>query len=189
MLARTAVPALNHLLEGADWARERLRHFAGRHVRLTGGPLAFELAVDGEGYFRVQDQSAGEPPAVTIELPADTPIRLLTDRQSVFANARLSGTADFAETLAFVFRNLRWDVEEDLAKLVGDIVARRLVRSGEAMLGWQKKAGANLAANVAEYLTEESLVIVPAREVAQFRAQVDAVQSDLARLEKRVARL
>lgn len=188
MFGRQAVGVLNHLLSGEAWARERLRRFAGQHARIAGGPIKLDLAVDGEGFFRCVEGSADEP-AVTIELPADAPIRFLTDRSSVFAAARLSGTADFAETLAFVFRNLRWDVEEDLAKVVGDVVAHRLVRTGEAFIGWQKQAAGNLAANAAEYLAEESAMVVPKQEGARFADLVAEIQADVERLEKRVAKL
>lgn len=189
MLVRQGVSALNHLLTGESWARERLRHFAGHHARLVSGPLRLDLAVDGEGYFRAADRPDDVLPAVTIELPADAPFRFLTDRNSVFAAARISGTADFAETLAFVFRNLRWDVEEDLARVVGDIAAHRLVRIGRTFLGWQRRAGRNLAANAAEYLGEESGVLVPQREMARFRAEIEALREELARLESRISRL
>lgn len=190
MLARTATRILNHVLAGEGWARERLRNFGGQHLRLVGGPLALDLTVDHDGLFRPAGTPAGEPPAVTIELPGDAPFRLLNGgRESVFAAARLTGAADFAETLAFVFRNLRWDLEDDLSGLVGDIAAHRLVRSGAALLAWQRQAAANIAANAAEYLSEESQVVVPAREVAQFRDEVQALQADLDRLEQRLARL
>lgn len=189
MLAQGTVSALNHLLSGACWARERLRGFAGQHARIQGGPLRIDLMVDGEGYFRRPDASVGEAPAVTIELPADTPFRFLTDRNSVFAAARLSGTADFAETLAFVFRNLRWDVEDDLSKVVGDVAAHRLVRAGEAFIGWQGQAARNLAANVAEYLGEESGLVVQRRDGDRFAAQLAEAIGDLERLERRISKL
>ncbi|MBS1190642.1 MAG: hypothetical protein H6R10_2434 [Rhodocyclaceae bacterium] len=186
MLARGAVAALNHLLAGEGWARERLRPFAGQHARLVGGPVRLDLAVDGEGYFRRLEQIGGEAPAVTIELPADAPFRLLFDRQSIFAAARLSGAADFTETLAFVFRNLRWDVEEDLSKVVGDIAAHRLARAGQAFFGWQKQAAANLVANTAEYLSEESGLVASKREVVRLGAEIEALRADAERLEKRL---
>lgn len=189
MLAQGTVSALNHLLSGAGWARERLRAFSGQKARVQGGPLRIDLMVDGEGYFRRPDAGSAEAPGVTIELPADTPFRLLNDRNSIFAAARLSGTADFAETLAFVFRNLRWDVEDDLSRVVGDVVAHRLVRVGKGFVGWQGQAAQNLAANVAEYLGEESGLVVPKRDADRFAADLAEAATELERLEERVAKL
>lgn len=188
MFGRILTPMLNHVLTGESWARERLRSFSGQHMRLAGGPFTLDLTVDSEGLFRPGDKSAF--PAVTIELPGDAPFRLISGgRESVFSAARLTGTADFAETLAFVFRNLRWDIEDDLSRLVGDVAAHRLVATGTATLRWQLSAGANLAANVAEYLSEEAELVVPARELERFGAEVEALRGDLAQLERRLARL
>lgn len=189
MFARQAISALNHLLSGETWARERLRAFAGQHARLQAGPVRLELLVDGEGYFRRPEAGHDVSPAVTIELPSDAPLRFVTDRNSIFAAARISGTADFAETLGFVFRNLRWDVEEDLSKVVGDVIAYRMVRAGEALMGWQKQAARNLAANTVEYLSEESGLIVPKREAVRFAGDLAELAEALERLEKRVSKL
>jgi ubiquinone biosynthesis protein UbiJ len=135
----------------------------------------------------------GEPaatePAVVIELGDDAAGRLLTDPESAFSTARITGSVRFAETLAFVFRNLRWDFEADLADVVGDIPARRIAQGLRAAAAWQRDAAARVGANVAEYLTEESGSIVPIREVAEFVRAVDQLRDDCARLEKRIARL
>lgn len=189
MPTRAIVIAINHLLAGERWARERLHAFAGQHFRIAAGPLALALTIDGEGYVRSGGDSAGVEPAVTVELPGDTPWRFIFDRKSIFAAARLSGSADFAETLAFVFRNLRWDVEADLARIVGDIAARRLVRSGDAVLAWQKKAAGNALANLAEYLAEEKAAVLGRREMDAFRADIEALRAALANMDKRLARL
>lgn len=61
--------------------------------------------------------------AVSITLPADAPLRALTDRPALMASAQISGSAEFAECLGFIRRNLHWDVEADVSTLVGDIAA------------------------------------------------------------------
>lgn len=189
MVARAALSALNHVLGGEAWARERLRLFAGQHLRLQGGPLAIELTVDSQGFLQRREPQAGETPAVTIELPADAPFRLLRGRDAVFGAARLTGSADFAETLAFVFRNLRWDIEEDLSRVVGDIVAHRLVHSGRSLLAWQRRSAANLAANVSEYLEEEAELLVSRQEGRDFAVTVAALAKEAEALEMRLKRL
>lgn len=187
MLNATLVRALNHLITGEPWAGERLRAFAGQRLAIAGGPFPVHLGVTAAGLFAAVEAS-GEP-AVTITLPADFAARLLVDRGSLFAAAKLAGSADFAETLAFVFRNLRWDVEDDLARRVGDIAAHRMVRAGRAAHQWQRAALHNLAANVADYATEESALLVPPRAVQAFVLAVDTLRDDVARLEKRLQRL
>jgi ubiquinone biosynthesis protein UbiJ len=187
MVNALLVRALNHLVVAEPWASERLRGFAGKRVLIAGGPFPVHLGVTPDGEFEVAE-SASEP-AVTITLPVDFPARLLLDRDGLFAAAKLAGSADFAETLAFVFRNLRWDAEDDLAKWVGDIPARRLVQAGRAAHAWQKAALANLAGNVAEFATEDSDLLAAPRDLQAFGEAVSTLRDDVARLEKRLQRL
>ena len=187
MLNALLVRALNHLVAGESWASERLRGFAGQQVMIAGGPFPVHLGVTGEGLFEVSG-SAGEP-AVTITLPVDFPARLLLDRDGLFAAAKLAGSADFAETLAFVFRNLRWDAEDDLAGWVGDIPARRLLQAARSLHAWQKAALANLASNAAEFATEDSDLLAAKGDLQTFGEAVSTLRDDVARLEKRLQRL
>lgn len=181
------VATLGHLLARESWARERLRPHAGAVVRIEGGPLAIGLRIDEHGLLLASEAAA--EPDVMLTLPADAPLRLLLDRQSLFAGIRLAGSADIAEALAFVFRNLRWDVEEDLARVVGDIPARRLSILGDRLGREIHEGSRRVAANVAEFASEEAGVLVSAAEVRRFISAVDHLRDDLARLEKRVQRL
>ena len=187
MLLGAALAAINHLLAGEDWARERLSPFAGQTARLEFGALALPLAIGADGLFVAASRDA--PADVTITLPADALLRALTDRASLFSAAQLSGSAQLAENLGFVFRNLRWDVESDLAPLVGDIAAHRLVAAGGQLARWQRQQTFNLAANLAEYFTEENPSIARSRDVAEFCAQVASVSDEVARIEARIAAL
>lgn len=179
--------ALNHLLQGEPWARERLHAHAGAQALIRAGLFDVHLVVDSTGLF--ERGSPAQAAAVTISLPPDTPFRLLTDRSSVFQAARLEGSADFAETLAFVFRNLRWDVEADLAQLLGDIPARRLEMLRVAGFGQARESLLRVFRNFAEYASEDSDWLAPRRDIEAFGREVDVLRDDLARLEKRLARL
>ncbi len=181
------VPVLNHLLAREDWARQRLGPYAGQTFRIEGGPAPLPMTVTESGTLR--SANSGELPSVTIAFPSDAPLRLLFDAASILASARLSGTASFAETLAFVFRNLRWDYEADLAGLVGDIPAHRIARLLGEGFAWQRSTLQRLGSNLAEFATEESALVTRASELEIFCADVDRLRDDLARLEKRISRL
>ena len=94
-----------------------------------------------------------------------------------------------AASLSEVARNLRWDVEEDLSRVFGDIAAHRMVETGRKFADWGKQGADNVARSFSEYWTEESPLIAARADVATFSAEVDALRDDLARLEKRVERL
>lgn len=187
MLVGTALNFANHLLSGEAWARARLKVFAGQTVRLEFGALHFPVTITRAGLLETAASDA--PVAVNIRLPDDAPLRALTDHASLLASIRIAGTADFAETLGFVLRNLRWDAEEDLSLLVGDIAARRLILGGKSLLDWHLRRARNFALNVAEYFTEEDPVIVRRADLARFCAAVATVRDDCAWIEKRLQRL
>lgn len=187
MLERPALSFLNHLLVEEGWALPRLKPFAGQHARFIAGPLSFGVTVAGNGSLQTCD-SASEA-QVTITLPDDTPLRLLTDRDSIFQSARITGSADFAEALGFVARNLRWDAEADLARVVGDVPARRIRLGAETFLNGKRTAAERLAANIAEFLIDEEGLILRPAPLLNFYTEVDRLRDDLARLEKRIFRL
>ncbi len=184
---RLIFAALNHLLQGETWARDRLRPFAGALVLVEAGPIAFDLLIDERGFFTRGDNS--KQADVTLTLPADTAVKFIVDRQNLFAAVKLSGSADIAESLAFVFRNLRWDVESDLAGLIGDIPAHRLTMLGAGLASHFQESAKRLTENVIEYATEDSLLLVANRDIDLFCREVDELRDDLARLEKKIARL
>ena len=187
LLERLVVVPVNHLIGDSPWAGERLRQHAGAHVRIQAGGLRISLQIDAAGFLQAGDASIS--PDVCIELPADFPARAMVDRSSLMSAARLSGAADIAETLAFVFRNLRWDMEGDLASLVGDIPARRLMRSGAALFSAARDGGQRMAENMLEFATEESGLLASPAEIKVFLGEVDVLRDDLARLDKRLSRL
>jgi len=190
LLATPALALVNHVLASEDWARERLGAFAGKTVRVQwGGGAALLVRISADGCFEGAAADPGTPVAVSIGLPGDALVRLLTDPATLFSSATIAGSADLAETLGFVFRNLRWDIEHDLAQVVGDVAARRGLQLVAGLARGHLTAARKLALGLAEYLTEESTLISRQREVEVFCLQVDELRDDLARLEKRLGRI
>lgn len=182
MLGSALTHPLNHLLQGADWARGRLLPFAGKTVRFEVPPLTVALALDGNALFTPHADDAID---VIVRLPADTPFLLLQGLDAVMAAAHVEGNAEFATELSFVLRHLRWDAEEDLARLVGDIAAHRLVQGAQGLVAWQQQAAANLTANLTEYFAHENAALIARPEFEVWRAGVAALNKQLDRLEAR----
>lgn len=179
--------AFNHLLGGANWARARLAPFAGRRVRIDMPPFTVGFEIAADGYVLAHPDAVGTD--VTITLPADAPWRLPHGLDKLLAGANVAGNAEFATELSFVCRNLRWDVEEDLAQHVGDIAAHRLVQGGSRFFAWQKQAAIHLAENLTDYLVEEKPLLIASGEFATLRDNLACFNADLSRLESRLAML
>ena len=183
--------AINHLLGQAIWAREKLAPFAGHSARINLPPFEAAFLIGEDGYVSapILADSTETEPEVSISLPAATPLLALQGKDAVMRAARIEGSAEFAEALGFVIRNLRWDAEEDLSKVVGDIAAHRIVAGTREFASWQRQAAQNLAENLAEYFTEEQPLIARRNDIADFSTGIDRLRDDVARLEKRVQRL
>ncbi len=184
-----ALPAFNHLLARAEWARNKLIPFAGRRAVFLMTPWRFEFQISPSGLFEEPGSVAGEAIDVEIALPAQALLSVLHDPAAVMRTARISGSAEFAEALGFVLTRIRWDAEEDIATWVGDIPARRLTALFGKMAVWQKQAAQRLGENLAEFLTAESSVLAGSANANHFVAEVDVLRDDVARLEKRIQRL
>jgi ubiquinone biosynthesis protein UbiJ len=186
-MQQVAILGLNHLVRGESWAQERLRQHAGARLVVEAGWLRFRLSIDEHGLF--QESDATTPPDVTLTLPAESAIGATFDREKLFAAVKLGGSAEVAESLAFVFRNLKWDAEGDLAGIVGDIPARRLAMFGQAAATGIQKSIAKATENIAEYAVEDSRLLVSEKDLAAFGNDVNGLRDDLLLLEKRISRL
>ncbi|HCU52925.1 MAG TPA: hypothetical protein DIC36_01110 [Gammaproteobacteria bacterium] len=187
MFSAFSLGALNHLLGQADWARARLLSFSGRDARLAMPPWQLDFRIRADGF--VESTTAGSQPDVMMTLPADTPLRALQGMEKMIEGAHVEGNAQFATELSFVLRRLRWDAEEDLSRVFGDIAAHRIARGAEALAGWQRNAARRLAENFYEYLTEENPALVRAQDMATFGIEVEQLSDDLTNLEQRIAKL
>ncbi|MCV2370197.1 hypothetical protein [Roseateles oligotrophus] len=131
---------LNHVLTRESHAMARLLPFAGRAVVLhlqnwpTLLPAApdLALAVTPAGLFERQDMP-DLAASLRIELDAANPAllalgALLGERPSV----SVQGDAAFAGEISWLMENLRWDIEDDLAGLVGPAAAHQLSTWGRA---------------------------------------------------------
>ena len=188
MLPRIALRLLNHLLFHETWARSRLKAFAGQTLRLEVGGLAVLLSIDNTGLFE-GGTSRALAPTVSITLPNDWLRHAVANHTSVFSLANITGSADLAETLGFVFRNLHWDAESDLSLWIGDVAALRLVRGSKRLFSWHVEAVKRLSLNVTEFLVEENPTITRGYDLTKFCTEVDCVSDECTRLEKRLERI
>lgn len=184
MLDTALITGLNHLLANAGWARSRLQPFAGRHARFDIPPLQLAFSVTSAGLLEpIPDEAT---PDVVILLPANAPLLLIQGLDKLMAVARVDGNADFATELSFVLRNLHWDVEEDISRVVGDIAARRLVQGTSQLAAWHRQGSDRLAANLAEYLAHENPLLLSRAEFDRFRTDIDEFTNELSRMETRM---
>lgn len=183
-LESAAAGFINHLLRSASWARDDLKPFAGRTARVEAVPFSLALTVaEGGG---IAPAVAGAVPSVTLRVTPGLLLRLAARDESAWREVDIAGDADFARAIHHVARNLRWDYEEDLSRVFGDIPARRMAEAGRTFQRWGEQASDNTARSLAEYWTEEQPLIAARRDLDAFARAVDQLRDDAARLEKRI---
>lgn len=188
MLPHPGIFALNHLLGAEAWARDKLKPYAGQCVEFRAPPLpALRLDVLDSGLLANAAQDAAPNLVVTIgagALPA-----MVRGEDALMREIGIEGNADLAGAVQHLFRHLRWDLEEDLSRVFGDVLAHRMVGEGRRFAAWNREAAGKLAQNLAEYWIEEQPLLARPAEVRQFLTGVDQLRDDLARLDKRIGAL
>lgn len=179
--------ALNHLLRQEKWARDKLIVHAGKVACFTAGTLSLQMRIDADGL--VSTAAPDESVAVKITVrAADLPL-ILQNPGAAFSKVRIEGDADFANTISQVAKGVRWDVAGDLAKVVGDVAAERLVKGAVSGAVSLKQIVQKFMENTAEYLLEEKPMLVRPAGVADFTDEVTRLRDDIERLAKRIERL
>jgi ubiquinone biosynthesis protein UbiJ len=157
---------LNQLLERERWARERLARFVGQSAELRPPllpPLRLVVAAGG----RIEP-GGGEPDAiVTLD--------------------GITGDGGLANELRYLAGHLRWDFEEELSRVMGDVAAARVGGTLRAFARWQADAAQRVTEALADYATAESGALVGRDELARFAADLERLRAAIDRLERRIA--
>lgn len=195
--------AVNHLLQREPWAREQLEPYAGKRARLNASPFSVVVCVTASGLLEAAPRAAASEANVVgdsvVDLAVDdVTITVLPDAiaamlqggmPAAMKHVRIEGDAEFAATLGKLAEHVRWDPEEDLARLVGDAAAHRVGRTARTVADYVQRASRGLLGSVAEYWLDERPQWVRHRAVESFTHDVAELRDDAQRLEKRLERL
>lgn len=180
--------AINHVLRGDAWARERLAAFAGETIELRGAPLpALRLRVADDGLLGPAASDAQA--SLVVALKPQAPAALLRGHEHFLREIDVSGNARLADTVMLLARHLRWDFEEDLSRVVGDVAAHRLAEVVRGFAAWQADAAGRLTETLSDYLAGESRLLVRRGELQELAREAAGLRDALERLEQRMRRL
>ena len=149
---------VNHVLGSEAVATDRLRGHAGRCIQLQFDGWPPLLPPLPSTAFRVTP--AGLVEWCGAEAPADADLRVRIDASNpALAMAQaltgerpkvdVAGDAAFAADLNWLFDNLRWDVQDDLARLVGQAPGRELARVAAGIAAGVREAARAIGGLVA----------------------------------------
>ena len=124
---------LNHVLMQEKEAQNRLLRRKGSVIHVRWGIFALDLLITPAGLL---DRAApGAKPDLLLAVAAESPDVVL---QSVLAGkappVNIEGDVQLAAEIGWLADNLRWDVEEDLSRLIGDAPAHTLASAARQAL-------------------------------------------------------
>ncbi|MBS0446526.1 MAG: hypothetical protein JSR59_11315 [Proteobacteria bacterium] len=149
-----AVLLLNHVMAAEPAATARMRTHAGRCIRLQFDgwpqilppwpPLAFR--VTPAGLFEWCDDEAPADADLRITVDASNPLLgLLQLATGERPRVDVSGDSALAADIVWLLDNLRWDVEDDLARVFGAAPAREIARLGRVVAAGLRAAARRFA--------------------------------------------
>ena len=192
--------ALGHLLAQHPWAADRLRMHAGRVVQMelaaTGQwpeslplPPPIRIAIERDGAFGPDDGS--EAPAVRMIVRPSLDAAFALWREGMAGlqqHLRIEGDVMLAATVAELAQKLRWDWEDDLSRLLGDVAAHRVGLAVRAVPQGLGDLAARLTRMLSAGLDQGEAPIIGRGEFEFHRQDLDAMVSRVDALEAALSR-
>ena len=141
-----AVLFINHVLMQEPEAMERMRRQKGRVALVQWRAYSMALLVTPAGLFNVAPE--GVSPDLRLEVTELSPLALAQsalrgDKPAI----RIEGDVQLAAEINWLVDHVRWDVEEDLARVIGDAPAHTLAQfAGRAAQTLRQFVGSRMAA-------------------------------------------
>lgn len=122
---------LNHVLMQEPVSQERLKRQKGKPVRVQWGDFHLTLSATPAGLLERPTDPV--KPELSVTLTQTSPLDLV---QSLLLGDKpavdIQGDVQLAAEVAWLVDNVRWDVEEDLSRVVGDAAAHTLARAARS---------------------------------------------------------
>ena len=144
---------LNHVLMSEPQAQDRLRRQQSKPVRVQWGEFSLTLAATPAGLL--ERPAIVTKPDLTVTLTQSSPFSMAKSLlEGEKPGVDIQGDVQLAAEVAWLVDNVRWDVEEDLSRLVGDAAAHTLVRlarnASQAIKGFADRGLGGLGAQVSK---------------------------------------
>lgn len=123
---------LNHILLQEPQATSRLARQRGRVVLIQWRSIALKLVATAAGLL---DRAANDVvPDLTLALTEESPLALVqVAMRGEKPPVKIEGDVQLAAEVNWLVDHVRWDLEEDLSKLIGDAPAHSLGQAARAM--------------------------------------------------------
>jgi ubiquinone biosynthesis accessory factor UbiJ len=187
MLKPLVTRFLQHITSQNEWSRPHLQPFAGKVVQFNFVLAKTNLLILEDGSLALSGET--HAPEATIHVPPSLALRLLARDEAAKMFIKIDGDTHLATEFSKVLQNMRWDIEEDLSHVTGDIAAFKIGEFTKKAFTEMRQQSISAAEMLSEFWQEEKPILAKKRHVEQFNVDVDTLKSDVARFEKKLQKL
>jgi ubiquinone biosynthesis protein UbiJ len=186
-----ACKTVNHLLALEPSIQAYLKAHAQRTVLVRWEALMFAPA--GEQGFEIQADCTLVPSSESgKDLPADVTVSLQAGLLQASAAERLrfiriEGDALLAQDLSLIAKQLRWDAEHDLARVVGDVPAAWVSKNAQKAAALFEQAVEQLKTTASRAVIHYPGWVASAADMEQHRAELNALKQRIDSLALKLA--
>ena len=172
----------NHLLSQNDWMQSDLINHKNKIVIIEISGFKTIFKVKGDGQVEMINDSKDYD--CKIKLTVNDLIGQLVNNKN--GKISIEGDIELANKISQVLRKIEWDLEEDLAKYIGDIPAIQTTKAIKKIKNTTKENIKTLTSSLIEYWQEENKILAKTRDVEMFNKKIDTIVEDTERVEARI---
>jgi len=163
-------------------------------IKLTMPPMTLYLLPDPEGFSLTTESTT--PPDVTLSGSVFAFAKLsgkgaASGKNGVFSDGQITvdGDAEAGQALQRALSRFDLDWEELVARVIGDLPARKVGNAARGFGEWADKTTGFSRTNFSDFLTEEARVMASKVAIQRLEREVSTLRSDTDRLEQRIEQL
>ena len=126
---------INHVLMQEPAARERLQRQKGCSIQLVWRDFVFKCVCTPAGLMEWVSSSESSKPDLILQVNETSPFVLAKSvLQGDKPTIRIEGDVQLAAEVNWLIDHVRWDVEEDLSRIIGDAPAHMVVQNAKKVV-------------------------------------------------------
>tara|TARA_S200000501_G_C20810004_1_gene737922 strand:- start:1174 stop:1617 length:444 start_codon:yes stop_codon:yes gene_type:complete len=136
MLITKTLNFFNVLISGQPEILEKLKNFSGRVVFFNFDSFVLKIRIRGDGLLENFEINSAD---VIISVKQTDILLILLNFDKLPSFVKVTGDADFAKVISEVFNDFKFDLEEQISNLTGEIFARKFVKSSTKLILEKKR--------------------------------------------------
>lgn len=173
---------IDHVLNQNDWMREKLSKYENKVIALIIGPFAFDFIVCSDGNLKTIKNPSNSDTKIQMSIDAFIKTFITKEKKGI----NISGDIDLARDFADILSAIEWDIEDDLSRIFGDIVAHEISQAGKSFMQQNKRNVLEISGALVEFWQEENKILSKKNDVHEFIKNVDHLNEDVDRFEARL---